>query len=212
MTIDRYTKKPWASAYEEGGWNRDGGNFDSLNIMVKMLHHVLGSEIATDLNRYASLKLRDGELTYDKVVIHDYGCGEGDGTMFLKAVFPAAEVVGYDNWPAAITNCKVRWGNRDVKWEVGDVTEPTEKADLIFSTCTIDHVDEIGETIERLRDYGTWVIVNWGLVFDPAHPSQDLSWVEDVDEPFWSKEYLQPRVSSEQLIVDRFHVFVWRGR
>jgi len=180
--------------------------------MVKLVMELLGSPMKDALNTLGKWH-REGEKVYaSRAKVLDYGCGEGDGTVFLKSMFPFAEVKGVDFWPGAIERAKVRWSERDVIWKVGDVTVPDEKAHIIVSTCTIDHVDDIGGTIERLRNWGTWIVVNWGVVNVSGHPSMDQGWTENCEEPFWSKQYLQPRLVGESTLMDRFQVFVWRGR
>lgn len=209
---DRWTGTTWEDYYENGKWNRDGGNLDSLSIMVHLFHVLLGSPMAEEWNRYAQWSRDGNQIRSRPCMIHDYGCGEGDGTVFIRCIIPFAEVVGIDLWPGAIENARKRWTDRRIRWEVGDVTEPKERADIIISTTTVDHVEDVAGCIEGLREKADWVVVNWGVVNKPGHPSQDEGWKEKVSEPFWQSAYPQPCGGGEVVYVDTFQVFVWRGR
>ena len=158
MPKDKWTETEWAEWYEGGKWNRDGGNMDSLAIMMKLMSELLGSpmkDTLDSLGKWHRDKEDDNKVYASRAKVLDYGCGEGDGTMVLKSMFPFATVKGVDIWPGAIERAKERWSEKDVIWKVGDVTVPDEAAHIIISTCTIDHIDDIGGTIERLRDLGT---------------------------------------------------------
>lgn len=212
MTKDKWLDQDWSETYEQGQWHRDGGNFHSLSWMVSVLTTLSNTSVGPDVLKYSMWSREEGGIRYMPCTIHDYGCGEGDGTMFLRTVFPFAQVKGIDFWPKAIETCRERWTSHDIRWEVGDVTEVKEPCDLLFCIQTMDHVDDIPAAINGCLEKSKIFVMAWAdLPHQPKHPSQDLSWMLEVPKPTLWETFLKPRIVplTGQVIHDVIQLFVW---
>lgn len=192
MSNDRWTNRPWSYYYEEAGWHKDGGNYHNLRWYQQIL-----SEIEIKSN--------------GKLLIYDYGCGEGDGTVLLKCHFPFAYVTGVDFDPIAVERAKKRWPKTDIRWIVGDVTEP-EPCHVAFSIQTVDHVENVAECINNLCAVSQLVVIAWAVLRHlPSHPSQDRAWMDRLDtQPALQKTYKQPRVFEGRVYEDEVELMVWK--
>jgi hypothetical protein len=81
-------------------------------------------------------------------VWHDYGCAEGDGLAYLHTVFPGCDLKGFDTAPTAIAKAKARWPT--LEFALGNVTDPTEEADIISTIHTLEHVEYPIEALRQL--------------------------------------------------------------
>ena len=128
------TASDWDTRFD-GGWQKAGGNFQSLQF-------ALGTLASPDvMDALAKLTPRCGASLSDLlgIKIIDYGCALGDGTALLKVVFPYADVIGVDISAKAVEVAKSRWPIIDFK--VGSILEP-EEADLIWTSHTVEHFED----------------------------------------------------------------------
>jgi len=98
---------------------------------------------------------------------HDYGCAEGDGLAYVQARLPEAHCKGFDLSVAAVTNALARW--HGVEFEVGDVTEPSDRAEVISTLHTLEHVAAPVATLRRLREHANLVIAVTPPVTEVEH-------------------------------------------
>ena len=70
----------------------------------------------------------------------DYGCALGDGTAFLAHRFPFCSVTGIDFSDAAIQEASEKYPQ--CSFEIGDITQPLPKADVVFSSNTLEHLQD----------------------------------------------------------------------
>jgi 2-polyprenyl-3-methyl-5-hydroxy-6-metoxy-1,4-benzoquinol methylase len=210
--MDKWLNQDWTETFENRQWHRDGGNYHSLSWMAAVLGQLAMLPETANIFNYARWEvLRDGKFRYNTATIHDYGCAEGDGTMYLKCVFPFASVKGIDFHPKAIELAKERWTSHDITWEVGDVTDPAE-CDILTCTQTMDHVDDIPSAINRCIDRSKVFIMSWAdISWNKDHPSQDLTWAESVPPLTVAHSFLKPRIVRDtgQIIKDIIQLFVW---
>jgi hypothetical protein len=86
-------------------------------------------------------------------VIHDYGCADGFGTVVLASEFYGAFVKGIDISTMYINRARELFPT--LSWEVGDICDPQEDADIIWSSHTLEHLKDppaaLGKLIERAR-------------------------------------------------------------
>ncbi len=71
-------------------------------------------------------------------VIHDYGCACGFGTAVLACEFPHCKTVGLDLNPTFIDFAKETFPT--LEWQIGDVRDPQEDADIIWTSHTVEHI------------------------------------------------------------------------
>ena len=91
------------------------------------------------------------ELRDPKNII-DIGCGPGNSTNVLRAVWPKAKVAGLDNSEEMITKAEAKYpGN---KWILADVANwrPIEKYDLVFSNATLQWIPDHKHVLRLLFD------------------------------------------------------------
>jgi 2-polyprenyl-3-methyl-5-hydroxy-6-metoxy-1,4-benzoquinol methylase len=160
---------------ERGDWKRSGPHFQTLTFYNAMLNQLKASRYWpvfagwSELQRYE----QDGEAGYGcpSATIHDWGCGFGSGTALLQATFPTSAVVGYDYSPDVIEMARDYWPVID--FLVGDIREAGDKADIIFTSHTIEHMQDPVAIIERLRGLCCWLVVVVPVITaekDGGHP------------------------------------------
>lgn len=88
--------------------------------------------------------------------IADIGCGPGNSTSVLKAVFPNADILGIDNSQNMIE--KARKENPHLRFELCDALSLHGKYDLLFSNACLqwipDHRTLIPALMDKLNDGG----------------------------------------------------------
>jgi len=84
-------------------------------------------------------------------LIYDYGCALGDGTAYIQSCFPLSEVIGIDISPRAVEMAQQRWPY--CKFYPGDIQNPQGRiASLIYTSHTLEHLENPGQTVEGLLD------------------------------------------------------------
>jgi hypothetical protein len=208
----------WTNEYETGQrWHKEGGNFHSLSWMVHVVNYLMNSAIGPALAQLTRWKQTDQGIHFKPLTIHDHGCGEGDGTIYLKAIYPFATIKGFDFWPGAIDRAKERWTELDVDWAVADVTDPQEECNIMFCLQTMDHVpvDKIAEAVIKCCNHTKMFVMAWAeLPHRKEHPSQDLSWLDDLStccQPTLYERVPKPRIVKDMgsVLVDIMQVYTW---
>lgn len=86
----------------------------------------------------------------------DIGCGPGNSTAVLKAVFPCAQITGIDNSENMIQRAKSEYP--DIQFELCDVHAILGRYDVLFSNACLQWVPEhrtlIPELMSKLNDGG----------------------------------------------------------
>ncbi|MCD7803814.1 MAG: methyltransferase domain-containing protein [Oscillospiraceae bacterium] len=86
----------------------------------------------------------------------DIGCGPGNSTAVLKAVFPGARILGIDTSQDMIDKAKRAYP--DIDFDLGDAREIADEYDLLFSNACLqwipDHKDFIPYLMSKLNDGG----------------------------------------------------------
>lgn len=127
----------------------------------------------------------------------DIGCGPGNSTAVLKAVFPDADIVGIDNSSNMIE--KARMEHPDITFQIGDALSFEGDYDLIFSNACLqwiaNHDALIPSLMEKLRVNGILAVqipmnneeplfrlikeiaqeAKWGLGDIPLPPNETLT-------------------------------------
>jgi len=131
--------------------------------------------------------------------IVDAGCGPGNSTAVLAALFPEAEISGLDSSAEMLETARA--SNADVHWFQADLStwEPETKYDLIFSNAVLQWVPDHDRVFPRLMSFlepGGALAVQLPLHYDsPLHYL-----VEEVSElPEWYEQTAAAReaLSSE---------------
>jgi trans-aconitate methyltransferase len=146
------------------------------------------------------VKLQDAGLinvlTGSKV-IHDYGCATGDGTALLQALLPDSTVKGFDWSEVAINTAKKRWPI--VEFEVKDIREASEQANVIITSHTLEHVPGPLEVARKLRSLCNMLIIAVPKIDEhydqPTHkgalPTKE--WLDKLEGIIHKVEYLTKR-------------------
>lgn len=85
--------------------------------------------------------------------IADLGCGPGNSTAVVKAVFPEAEVTGLDNSESMIR--KAREEHPGLQFRLCGVTELEGEFDLLFSNACLQWLPDHGALLPRLMEHLT---------------------------------------------------------
>ncbi len=85
--------------------------------------------------------------------ILDLGCGAGQLTTTLAQVYPAAQVIGVDNDPRAITKARSRAQEskrNNVEFVVGDIEVglPSGPFDLIYASLVLLHIRDYARVVQ----------------------------------------------------------------
>ncbi|MCD7784991.1 MAG: methyltransferase domain-containing protein [Oscillospiraceae bacterium] len=90
----------------------------------------------------------------------DIGCGPGNSTAVLKAVFPNARILGIDTSQDMIDKAKRAYP--DIDFDLGDAREIADKYDLLFSNACLqwipNHKELIPFLMSKLNDGGALAI------------------------------------------------------
>ena len=203
-------EEDWNERFVSGGWSKVGGNLQSLIFCVRALQAIHESPYGDFLN-----KLQSGFYT-----LHDYGCAEGDGTAFLQARFPLARVTGFDTSEGGLARARTRWPT--VCFKRGDVRDPQEDANVIWTSHTVEHMTDPAHVVWNLMGKCKWLVV---LV--PPIPKGDQSaahtnavpinvWVNQLPTPplhtcHFTTERIDPEKAGHLFIEDSF-LFIFQGR
>ena len=97
---------------------------------------------------------------YHASKIADLGCGPGNSTAILKAVFPNAYLIGIDSSENMIN--KARSAHPDIKFALGAVQNLADTYDLIFSNACLqwipNHKKLLPYLMSRLNDRGVLAV------------------------------------------------------
>ena len=85
---------------------------------------------------------------FSPYTIHDYGCADGFGTVTLASEFPFNKVTGIDISTMYIDRARELFPH--LEWKVGDITNPQEEADIIWTTHTIEHLKDPVDAVAKL--------------------------------------------------------------
>lgn len=85
--------------------------------------------------------------------ILDLGCGPGNSTAVLAAVFPGAALTGIDSSPDMIS--AARASGLAVEWQVADAAtwEPRKSFGLVFSNAVLQWVPDQATLLKRMRSW-----------------------------------------------------------
>ncbi|MCD7889454.1 MAG: methyltransferase domain-containing protein [Oscillospiraceae bacterium] len=90
----------------------------------------------------------------------DIGCGPGNSTTVLKAVFPDARIFGIDTSQDMIDKAKRAYP--DIDFDLGDAREIADKYDLLFSNACLqwipNHKELIPYLMSKLNDGGALAV------------------------------------------------------
>ena len=192
-----------------GGWNKAGGNLQSLLFYHKALQELRQST-------YAGVF----EFAYKGgYSIHDYGCAEGDGTALLQANFPMAPVKGFDLQPAAVMNAQRRWPT--IQFEVGDIMKPKEVSPIIWTSHTVEHLPDPAAAVRGLLQRCRWLIVLVPPIGD--HDESDAhagavgvnTWTNQVGvSPLFTRYFITERRDVDKpraMLLEETLLFMYQG-
>ncbi len=136
-------------------WRAAGGNIQSLTFYLAAMSKLA---ILSPFKEYMGWGIDDnGWVKHYAISIHDYGCSHGDGTAVLQSAFPMATIKGFDISEGAIAEAWNRWPT--IEFEVGDVTDPKEKVNIIYCSHTLEHLADPAGTIMNLRKYCNLLVI-----------------------------------------------------
>ena len=120
------SKQYWNCRFQSGDWKQYDGDKQSV-FFYTLACTAMSEPLRTDLERNAFHFV-------------DYGCALGDGTAFLAHRFPSCSVTGIDFSDAAIQEASEKYPQ--CSFEIGDITQPLPKADVVFSSNTLEHLQD----------------------------------------------------------------------
>lgn len=92
--------------------------------------------------------------------VADIGCGPGNSTEILKAVFPNAKICGIDNSEAMLA--KARAAHSDIVFQLGSADNLRNSYDLLFSNACLQwlpaHETLLPNLMSHLNDGGTLAV------------------------------------------------------
>lgn len=155
-----------------------------------------------------------------RAVIHDYGCAEGDGTAFIQAQYPLAQVVGFDLSPVAVARATERWPTVS-GFRVGNVLEPQEECDIAYTSHCLEHLEDPVVGVRALQRVARLVVVivppTEGGDKDTTHKGTRpyMEWVQEiVPDLILHGKYTIHRIhpTLKQVITEESMAHLIRGR
>jgi malonyl-CoA O-methyltransferase len=118
--------------------------------------------------------LRRADLPLPGARVFEAGCGTGLNTEFLAG--QGARVVAMDFSEAMLERARARVGHADVRFEVGDITQPwpaeDASCDLVVVTLVLEHVEDLAPVFAQARR----VLAEGGrLYIAEYHPYRQLA-------------------------------------
>jgi 2-polyprenyl-3-methyl-5-hydroxy-6-metoxy-1,4-benzoquinol methylase len=223
--------KPGQMVYEEtadqqnanikaGNWKTSGSNLQTQTFYMHMLRKLEDSPYWEHFKPYTTYSIKQEEYETSiharTAVIHDWGCGFGNGTALIQATFPASEVVGYDYSDECIKMAQYRWPTLDFK--LGNINSPKDEADFIFSSHTIEHTEKPYQVVDQLRKLCKFLVVVVPPIiegYDGGHTGAMLTddWVFKLrPSPLMRIEYSTIRKFGEDGMMPESSVLLlWQG-
>ena len=122
------TAKDMDARYASGDFGRAGGNIQSLLFALHAISRLNELPFFCALGKWST---DDAQVTrMYRFVVHDYGCGEGDGTAAIATLWPGCDVQGYDHSVAAVERANARLPA--LHFDYSDVNSPVGECDIAF--------------------------------------------------------------------------------
>ena len=213
--------------FSSGGFAKAGGNHQSLAFAVAAFSRVLTeSPVAKVLHELAGYRIEplengDNMIHGTKSIIYDYGCALGDGTAYIKSIFPMARVVGVDISPMATQIAAQRWPF--CEFYPGDIQKPYQiDYSIIYTSHTLEHLENPAETVRGLLAR-TSILIAVVPPIPEVRSKGDSShvgavpiqrWLDELEEPIYTESYntLRPDGESGGVILEGNLLLVWRGK
>lgn len=128
------SKEYWDERFSAKSWDENDGMGQSL-FFAKIAYAHMPDFLKRDMMRNAW-------------TVVDIGCALGDGTAFLAKQFPSCHFLGQDFSPEAIRRAAEIYTNCD--FSVADITAGISKADIIFSSNTLEHLNNPFALMEQM--------------------------------------------------------------
>ena len=135
--------------FGNGEFTATGGNMMSLTFYIAACNRLQQLDTFRKLMEFKLTDEGGKRLTYSSIpIIHDYGCAEGDGSAVLQVFFPMAHITGFDMSSVAVQRARDRWPHID--FEVCYIEDASQVADIIYTSHTLEHMEDPVAAIERL--------------------------------------------------------------
>lgn len=131
--MDINSKNYWNSRFSNDDWKKYGGDQQSV-FFSELFIQEMPEWLRADLCR-------------NSWKIADYGCAEGDGSAVLGSSFFGCSVTGYDFSEAAIDKAKMK--HQNCNFEVADIYEDLPETDVVFSSNTLEHLQDPHKVFRR---------------------------------------------------------------
>ena len=144
----------WESRFATGDWTQSGGDAQSA-FFARLAAEHLPDWLLRELERKAH-------------TVTDLGCADGAGTALLAKRFPLCAFTGVDFSAEAVRTAGERYPACDFR--LGDVTKAPGKADIIFSSNTLEHLRSPGDVLR------TWVTAaeKYAVLLLPFEDDSDI--------------------------------------
>lgn len=185
--------------FASGSWETAGGNVQSTLFA---------------LTGCSKLPMWAHEIMLQSQTFVDFGCAEGDGTAVLAAVYPMAHVTGLDISPEAVRRAALRWPT--LQFRLGDITAPTAKADVIWTSHTLEHVSDPAAAVSCLLTLCRLLVV----IVPPINKEQPGPHVGAVPLHVWANQLPKPRSEAKfsttrrvgnLVVVEQSNMLIWEG-
>ena len=159
----RQTMTDLDAHFASGQYQYDGGGLQGLAFANAALILLAGMEqgrgVINTLNETLGM------------VLHEYGCAEGDASAFMQMAFPDVHVTGIDASIPALKNAQRRWPT--IHFEEGDWHEPRRDCHFLFLSNCLPQMDDPAQVIRGL-------LKHCAFLFSTSIPWPDDSWLEDL--------------------------------
>lgn len=153
------SKEYWNERFSSKTWDKNDGMGQSL-FFAKLAYTYMPDFLKRDLARNAW-------------TVIDIGCALGDGTAYLAKKFPLCRFLGQDFSPEAVSRAMETYTN--CAFAVADITAEISKADVIFSSNTLEHLNDPFSIMERMCASADKYVIHLLPLEDPLEIAEHVN-------------------------------------
>jgi len=153
------SKEYWEARFASKDWDVNGGKEQAL-FFAKLACSLMPDFLKKDLLENAW-------------TVIDVGCASGEGTAYFAEQFPSCHFIGQDFSESAIQSAKEAFDN--CEFAVSDVYKDSMAADVVYSSNTLEHLQNPQEIMVRMCQHAKNYVVHLLPFEDPLRIPEHIN-------------------------------------